>query len=787
MSRIIQVLVAAALVWRAGAVEAQCVLAAPQAIGSSADLAVPRLQLAIDDITAAPAYGTHVPHTLDTGSCVVTLSPPLGVVQLRLRIKPTISGVGTIRLRFAAADPNSAQVSSDPIELKNGEAKDVDVIIRPATLAEQSVGVVAIVGAGGGAEATVSLPMTWHLAPALDPDIHTRRMNCGARICLFTGNEETIYVDGIDGTEKDITQVRVKANDGQEVSLPLLSGAGGRYFRWTGVLSTSSIVVIIPLDRRRVLGADNSRLLSYVKTVAAVSERSSYTYAVFQPRDDKGDLTVLRGGAAGMWVRMHLRNATDAGRVTGDDAAFAKFKVGSKFQIREAFRAANAATVAEFTVYEIEPGGTSVYGLLMPLMATATRPVTDPAPNLSVEGNDLTPILTSFVVLPQTRIERYSLHRPPRQDEPNAPVTPLEQVIMHLEGPGVGYLAEGTFAAAQVRRVAQIASRDVLDIGFTVPRNVSPIEYLTMRDSTGVATTIAVSVAPAQRSRELAAFVKLVYQRDRRPVSVDVRGDDTMISSTLRGVLLGFDRQRIDSTDVAYGVQYLELEVDLYDASGTKQRSVSKCLAVVPPSLTNALYHVEGECIPVLDGTYGISELLEPTQRATVASSLQIRIRPKADKYPYEDARGFKQLVVKRGGIMIVEPKYQLPGPVFAFRSHTLTPALTYSGAVMSLVPAWGFWENTLGRSVSFDAGIVVGSVPSSSPTADNAISGRLSGTGGVTWVVKNMLGDVTLDFFGGYVFPVSGDGFRRRDIFFAFRPGFSIPIGGGTTSPVTH
>jgi hypothetical protein len=112
---------------------------------------------------------------------------------------------------------------------------------------------------------------------------------------------------------------------------------------------------------------------------------------------------------------------------------------------------------------------------------------------------------------------------------------------------------------------------------------------------------------------------------------------------------------------------------------------------------------------------------------------------------------------------------------MIAFQHHQLTPGLSYSGALFDLK----FVARALGRQygtqyLSFPVGFIVGTAPAD--VRAGTLVGNLSLTGGANYIVRNMAGNLSLEFFLGYVLPYD-DGFRRRNAYGIFRPGFSVPI----------
>lgn len=764
---------AAMLVAGSDRVNAQCIFGAPFTVPGKA--ATVRL-----DVQPVDAGATATVLSLDVAACRLVLSPRRGAISTVLRITPQTSLTGDIRLQLRPKGSSMVFLSPSVLPLTNGTSGLVSVGTKRGDAEPVQVDVDAVVSDSNAPDSSyrATLRLVWAPEPVLT--VHTTRSDCGTPLCFYAGSEEDVIVEGLDATDHAVDSVTVKDGNGVVTTHKLQSGPLGRFIRIQPSAGGGTFVVRAPLGRTEALALDGTRLDSIETSVRATVGVRPPARAIF-----RYDLGPGQIGAKLPWVHVGSPDVRVTLRIDEQgDATLKKLQFETPYPIREGFANSNSTPVAQFVV---EGRSDSLaFGRLTPLVPTTSRPMFD-SPRLTLQIDQATALATSFTVFPRAKVDRYRVERDHRAEEVAGAVSPWDSVKMHLEGPGVGSFVSGDFAGASVNRIAPL-TRDTLNVSFVVPRTAHVMETMFLSDGYGATLPVSIPVAPAQRQRPLDSdWIEVRYTRDRSRLRAKPGSGESNESSTLQGVTMRLARDKIDTPDKAYGVQYLNVHLDLADATGKSRVTADKCYAVMPPSPSGVLYRSEGTCTPTYSDEIPLSGLIEQTSRATVASTLRVRISHDISQYADGDDTPAAEYVILRGGKMIFEPKYELPGPVFAFQHRALTPAINYAGAVLTFQPAGRLWTQWLGRSVTFESGFVLSTQPQASGSAvtQSATSAVLSLASGMNWVVKNMMGDVTLDFFGGYVAPFSGRGVSRHDGFFAFRPGFSIPLGGGAGAPV--
>lgn len=742
------------------------------------------------ELRGGPAFTSTVLQLTDTGSgqCRIHVTPPAGITDFRVTLTPTVTGTAIpvekqVTARIITLDADHLEWSMEPARLVTGVAVARDATIKPLTRGAREYALALVVSDTIHSD-TLPFAVLW--APAPDIRLTTVRQTCGANVCFYAGQEQDLEIGGLDAGEVDVqggakTDFLNAAGALSGTQSPAVrTKTDGVFLSVTPTAGVQRMAVTLPLRVERVrpkAGGGFEPFSEFLDTVAVRTETAPAQLVSFNYAD--GDrLDVLRGASLG--VRVHLKGT-----------AALNLENGTSYQLRELVMGAQGVPVAEF--YVDNAVGNEAAGTLLPIAPTRTRSGRDGAPELVLMVDPVTKrqLRIHLTVLPPTRVERVYVKHADRTDELNGVVHPQRPALLRIEGPGVGYLTRATFGT-DTAIVRTMGARDSIEVLLQVPKFATVSEPLRLRDVDGAEVVVPITVQPNQRPNTRFDYVTLQYRLRSRskelgftpPPSAGNRKDgrpwNEVEAATLGGVVLLADPTRVDG-DTLYGVQYLQLDVDLYDAAGDRSGTLSQCVAVVPPPVGEREYPLRANCTRIVNGEYPISELLDASTRATARSLMRVRLRHDGTQYPNDDVGEVRELKVRRRGRFVLEPRLQLPGPVMAWHRGRTTPGITYAGALFSIQPLIGNnWLFNRAHNISVQTGFLVGTVPSSS-TSSEGLGGRLSATLGASYLFRNMLGNLALDFYGGRVWPIGGRGIRERDAYWVFRPGFSVPLGGSS------
>ena len=778
--------VALSLLVHAAAASQSCVIAPSAATGTTLQPATIRADTTLVvtmRLLSAPAYLEPVPMEIGGGNaCRVHVTPPTGTTSFRVVLRPELTatpvapaGTQALRLQIVAADSGEIRVRMNPLDLKAGQTGNADIVLQPLSSGAREYSLEMVVTRG---DSVYRRPFSLLWAPMPRLTLRSSRTSCGLDVCLMEGRTQELEVSG------DVAELKMSDEaqlayvlDGNVMPQPanwpyrrvLTTDDGQHRIRLNPPIQAGvhRIGFSLPLLVKR-LTSSGGPITHYIDTVAARVETAPPMAATLSYAQG-GELSVLRGGSNGVKVRL----ASETMRLA----------VRSKYQLRELTMGAQGTPVAEFYVDRVS-GDTLALGTLVPVAPTRTRTGRDGPPELVLPiGTDEYRIPLS--VLPRTRVDRFYVLRT-RGEQLGGTLRPLEKVRLRLEGAAVRYLEKGKFGGRDVTP-RPIGGRDSVEVDLLVPRNARATEMLHLWDFDGDEIVVPITIEPEHRpKKEVSEYLRLVYQNEDKPDTILLlTGVQSKSIPALRGVKLRIDPSQIDEPDTLYGVQYLQVDVELYDAKGNAQGRESRCIAIVPPPVGDRDYPLRGNCTRVANGEFAISDLVERSRRATAKSTMYIRVRHDQAQYPDQDVGGeVREVALAKSGWFVFEPRLQLPGPVMAFHRGRTTAGLAYAGALLSWEPVIG--ENVLpgsGYTFGFQGGFIIGTAPSGSSNTSDALTARLSLAGGAAVRFRNMAGDVDLDFFGGRVYPISGRGIRNSDAYWVFRPGFSIPVGGGQGS----
>ncbi len=211
----------------------------------------------------------------------------------------------------------------------------------------------------------------------------------------------------------------------------------------------------------------------------------------------------------------------------------------------------------------------------------------------------------------------------------------------------------------------------------------------------------------------------------------------------------------------------MDVTAIIKDYRGREQRRETRCYAFVPEREAVLLPYPNPECEEVPAGGLTAEDLLgEVPENAHAGARLDLSVRHVAGHYPGRTVPAQATASFVREGNWVRVPMVSLPSPILSWKDGAVRNEMSYTGAVLNISPAarkYRAWGAQFGMAVA------------SSPSAgDEPVSGAdLAAVGGISYTIRNMVGDVALDFFVGWVQPVSG----FREGYFAFRPGFTLGL----------
>ena len=773
----ISALVALAASAQCLASQTSCVLSGPAASVKPVSLADDMSFTLEPTLTSAPAYSEPLPMEIgDQKQCRMHVSPHSGVTRFRLTVTPRlfksgapVDGTG-VSIQIVSSDPGQFEAEMPPLTVKTGESGTSDLILNPGTRAAREYLLEAHVRIS--ADTTYRLPFTLLWAPVPDLSVRTASTACGTDVCMLAGRTEELVISGLDVAEVDVGKT---AKVGYAPPNPVVKTEVGiaRTTAGTTILLTAPLAAgTYQLGYTLPLAIPRLSINSAGKVVPVREIEGLVSMEVALPGRGVGllnypnntSLATLRGASAG--TRAIFKS---------QDAAIPALKPRNTYQLRELTGGPQGALVAEFHVDNVDANGIAS-GTLVPIAPTRVRTGKFDSSEVVLRVDAANEFRVPLTVLPATRVDRYFVLGP-RGERQGAAVHPLDVVTIRLEGPAVRHLNSGRFRSNTVT-LSPIGARDSVEATFEVPRDARATELLRLTDLDDVEYLVPIAVEPAQRPNlALSTFAWVEHRgmRDRRADFLPGQSADTV--RNLGGVVLKVNPAMIESPTKLFGVQYLQLQVDLFDAAGTRVGQHSECLAIVPPPGNGPDYPVRTNCTRVSNDEFAISPLLEATGRATAQSTIRLRVSHDPAQYPNQDVGVAREITLRKRGWWIREPRLQLPGPMVALRGGTMSTALTYAGAVMDFEP---MIDGRIGPGspfrLSFQTGAIIGTAPSGASNGDS-FAARLSATAGATFRITNMAGNVTLDFYVGRVAPFSTRGFRLSDHYYIFRPGFSVPL----------
>jgi hypothetical protein len=176
---------------------------------------------------------------------------------------------------------------------------------------------------------------------------------------------------------------------------------------------------------------------------------------------------------------------------------------------------------------------------------------------LYIKDGDQAMFITNFNITPKTSIEQISILRDGRWSQ-NLTVYPGETIDLKIEGLA---LHKADFAFEELEEVSTdsvIRSETMADFTFHVPMGV--IKRVLNLYNHGTNTGYSLSVKEYQKPRPF-DFFKINFDGTQRRIS-DLQGT-ILVDKTIQDIIFYGDKNIIDSKDLLYGKQYLNLEITI--------------------------------------------------------------------------------------------------------------------------------------------------------------------------------------------------------------------------------
>lgn len=774
----------------------------PFTSGNTVD-STPRIHVSDVRITSAPSFAKPIDaFVLQERPCTLYIEPLSGideyVVAARLVLGNVRTGTSSSAhpaLAFVSSDPNEFALEMEPVFLTADSTYHIRVRMRATTPGIRDFRILALVTLGDTVKIRSEFAILWAPEPVIALSV-PGNTSCRAELCLLRSTDQIINLAGEGLAQVDMdgrVTVTQQGASGSVLSSSMSAirrGSDGVFFSTVPLIDTRRVSVELPLNSVRFTRSDGKDVMSdrfsIVRSVGVREpslSRAQVFYLGSQVSNDP--LRELRGASGGVHVLVASEGSAAVSLSSAEASAARKqyadvaddwtgaLKPNNRYLIRESRTSNDGTPVAELEVLSEESAGNGVTGILRPLAPTASISGFDAQPQLRIYGENNRKIATSFAVLPKVRVERVVVQRASGEDGSTQTVHVGETVTLNVTGAAVGTIVRGEFAGSAL--APKRLDANTLSVQLTVPRIARSREPLLLFDAEGVRTDADIRVEQPQRLRRDLSYLTVHFRGDSGPDRTKLIGSSPVQANSLTDVVLRADRYGIDTGEVLYGVQYLRVMARLLNHDGEEVSRATRCVAVVPPPFGDRDYDVRSGCDRLASGQLLLGDALGASVgRATVGSRIDIEVTPAQEFYGFDRVDFVGRADITRDGQLIVEPVLQLPGPLFAFRRGDVQPAIGYTGALLSLrfLPL----ERALGSNAhrfSAQAGFVVASSTQESSPASSA---RLNATVGFGYSLRNMVGNIALDFFLGGMAPLSTRTFRR-EAQIVFRPGFNVPL----------
>lgn len=177
---------------------------------------------------------------------------------------------------------------------------------------------------------------------------------------------------------------------------------------------------------------------------------------------------------------------------------------------------------------------------------------------LFIKDGDQTKFITNFNIVPQVKINEIQVYREGKSWQSGAYVYPGETLEIRLKGEGLNRADFKFDELLEVRKDTVTMSAQRLDFFVTIPVDIKKSQIEIFND--GKKMQEVLKVIEHQKPKEL-DFVWIDYGQDKK--ILDRLQQALLLPEIPKDIIISFDRNKIDTQEVLFGKQYLEIEVRL--------------------------------------------------------------------------------------------------------------------------------------------------------------------------------------------------------------------------------
>ena len=211
---------------------------------------------------------------------------------------------------------------------------------------------------------------------------------------------------------------------------------------------------------------------------------------------------------------------------------------------------------------------------------------------LYIKDDDISRFITNVNIIPNTSIQSIKLLHEGGDWTTNLSVHPGETVELRIEGES---LHRARFTFEDIYDITQdtlVRNENINNYTLKIPVNIIN-RQITIYNN-GRETGYSLNVKEYQRPREF-DFVSLEGNGFKRTLSE--MGNTILVDNTLQDVMIGFDRDLIDSDGKLYGIQYLNLKVTIRGSNNEliEIQDIND-LAICPSEYSPRSEYYKGNC-----------------------------------------------------------------------------------------------------------------------------------------------------------------------------------------------
>jgi len=271
---------------------------------------------------------------------------------------------------------------------------------------------------------------------------------------------------------------------------------------------------------------------------------------------------------------------------------------------------------------------------------------------LYIKDGDQAMFITNFNITPKTSIEKISILRDGRWTQ-NLSIYPDETIDLKIEGQA---LHKADFAFEELEEVSAdslIRSETVAHYTFHVPIGISK-RILNLYNH-GTNTGHSLSVREYQRPRQF-DFIKVDFDGLHRRVG-DLQGT-ILVDKTIQDIVFYSDKSIIDSKDLIYGKQYLDIDVTVTGRKNELIEMKSFEDVVICPDINSprANYYSDKDC--KMDHFNLNRYLRKQTYGLDIWSTIKIKVSHDKEKYGGEGYSREFDLVLQKSHSFDVEVSF---------------------------------------------------------------------------------------------------------------------------------